>query len=306
MNMNTELIVKEDINPIELFTDDNIDPVLNKITRKAKEFIPDISTSASRKEIASMAYKISQSKTFLDKLGKDLVSNWKTKAKQVDASRKHIRDYLDNLRDEIRQPLTDFETEEKRKKDEAKKLAEYLSDWDSAILDNEIFDREREVARKEAELARQEEERKAKEEKERLEKEQIERETQLKKDAEDRARRKAEEKAEREKEEIRKREAKAKFEKEEAEQAAREKQEAIIAERKRAEVEAKRKEHERLTAERIEKERLAAIAADKEHRAHINREALTDLINLGIDEETGKEIIRAIAQGKISHITINY
>jgi len=331
LETSTELIVKEQINPLELFTGGNVDPILEEITRKAKAFVPDLSTGVSRKEIASMAYKVSQSKTLLDTMGKDLVSDWKAKAKSVDSSRKHIRDYLDNLRDEIRKPLTDWEEAEEKKIEEARILAQYLADWDSAITDNDLINREREIARKEAEFAKQEEERKAKEEADRLEKEKAEREERLKKEAAEKAIKEAEEKAESEKQDLRRREAQAKYEKEQAERekieaeenakaaaekaeqdriaaeekAAKEKQEAIEAERVRAQQEAKRKEAERLEAERVEKERLAEIAADKEHRGQINREALKSLMKI-VDEEVGKKIITAIAKGEISHITINY
>ncbi|EES5368095.1 cell envelope biogenesis protein TolA, partial [Escherichia coli] len=37
-------------------------------------FVPDITTAKGRKEIAYLAYKVAQTKTYLDGLGKDLVA----------------------------------------------------------------------------------------------------------------------------------------------------------------------------------------------------------------------------------------
>ena len=75
----------------------------------------DISTSAGRSAIASLAYKVARTKTAYDNMGKDLVEGWKTQAKTIDAERRAIRDKLDALKDEIRKPLTEFEEAEERR-----------------------------------------------------------------------------------------------------------------------------------------------------------------------------------------------
>jgi hypothetical protein len=273
----TDLIVKEQINALELFTGDQIDPLLEEITKKAKAFVPDLSTDSSRKEIASMARKVARSKTLLDGMGKELVSEWKTKAKKVDVSRKHIRDTLDALRDEIRLPLTEYEAEEQRKLEEQAKQAEILACHEEAIGMNDLFDREKAIAIKEAEMAKQEEERKEKEE--------------------------AEEKVKQ-----------AEKEKKEAiEKAEREKQQAIEAEQLKAKEEAERVEAERIRKEREEKERAEAerIKAERKasnvaHQRKFNRESLEAFGKNGVDEDTAKKVIELIAKGLIDHITINY
>ncbi|OCS62006.1 hypothetical protein BBZ50_02590 [Escherichia coli] len=50
-------------------------------------FVPDITTAKGRKEIASLAYKVAQTKTYLDGLGKDLVAELKEIPKLIDANR---------------------------------------------------------------------------------------------------------------------------------------------------------------------------------------------------------------------------
>lgn len=90
----------------------------------------DLSTDKSRKEIASRAYAISKMKTEAEEVGKQLVSGWKQKAKVVDASRATIRTRLDEIRDTIRKPLTDWENaEEERKQSLRTRLADLGFDY---------------------------------------------------------------------------------------------------------------------------------------------------------------------------------
>lgn len=96
-------------------TQDGIVPILDKVRAIIDEFEGDISTYKGRKEIASFAYKISTSKTALEKVGKTLTEEAKAIPKQIDANRKHMKDTLDEWRDEVRKPLSEWEeAEEKR------------------------------------------------------------------------------------------------------------------------------------------------------------------------------------------------
>lgn len=304
METSTELIIADKINALELYTNpEKVDPLLEGIAQKVREFVPDLRTSKSRREIKSLARKVAFSKAALDEMGKNLVSDWKTKAKKVDVVRKHIRDTLDDLRDEVRKPLTDWEKAEENR---LKKLAlqeEIDQAWDEAHKHNELVEREKEIARKEAELAKAEEKRL-----------QAEHEERLKKEAAEKAKRKAEEKAENERQEILMREAKANAaaenaEKEKAkaiERAEQEKLEAIAAEKKRSEDAAKQAEHARIVAEQKKKDEDEKRAANLEHRRAINQEALSDLLKIGLMDKAARDVITAIASGKISNITINY
>jgi hypothetical protein len=321
-----ELIPVESINVPDLFTNRKmVDSLLNAIDKKAKEHKPDLSTDASRKRIASNAAKVSRSKTFLDGLGKDFVAARKAEIKETDNLRKLIRDTLDSLRDEVRRPLTEYEKAEKKRIAEEKALAEFLADWDDAIAENDLFDRQREIERREAELRRQEEERKAKEETERKERERKEREERLKKEAAEKAKKEAEEAARHERERIEqeKREAeeratqaererlaaieKAKREAEEAEQRRIEAAKQAELDRKEAERRAvERSENERLAKEKAEREKAERLAQRKAHRRKINNAALTCFEQNGIDSETAKVVITMIADGRIDYIVIQY
>jgi len=120
--MSTELMIElPKQNALQVFVENGgIDPYLDKIRKEALSLVPDISTKKGRAEIASMAAKVARSKTYLDEAGKNLCDQERAK---IDAtlsavlqSRKMIRAALDDLRDEVRKPLTDWENNESERK----------------------------------------------------------------------------------------------------------------------------------------------------------------------------------------------
>lgn len=115
----TDLVVIEKSNAMTVFKSaDQIEDILQKVEREVMSFVPDVTTAKGRKEIASLAYKVAQTKTYLDGLGKDLVAELKEIPKLIDANRKTVRDRLDELKEKARQPLTDYEVEQERIKQE--------------------------------------------------------------------------------------------------------------------------------------------------------------------------------------------
>ncbi|MEY0076241.1 hypothetical protein AB7W43_06520 [Providencia rettgeri] len=321
--MANELVVIEKSTALEVFkSSDSVEDIIRKVEQEVNSFIPDVSTAKGRKEIASLAYKVAQSKTYLDGLGKDLVAELKEIPKLIDANRRTVRERFDTLRDKVRQPLTEWEAEQERIEAEKqmlawheealemnaafdKALAERIeSDHEIALLMNEKFDRDLAEAKAEAERQR------------------IAREEELKKQAAEQARLEAEQKAQQEIEAAAQREREAK---EAAERAEREKQEAIQraeqeakeaqerAEReKQAAIEAERKkqadiEAARLAEEKRKRQEDAKRQADIEHQRTFNREAVSDLVENGFfNEDMAIEFIKLVKKNKIRHITINY
>ena len=113
--MSNELAVIEVKNPALVFVPQGLDPLINRIKEEVKKEQPnlDISTEAGRKAIASLAYKIAQSKTKLDKIGKELTEEQRLFIEGVNAERKRAWKELEELQDEVRKPLTEWETAEK-------------------------------------------------------------------------------------------------------------------------------------------------------------------------------------------------
>ncbi|WP_272675600.1 cell envelope biogenesis protein TolA [Providencia sp. PROV146] len=331
--MANELVVIDKSKALDVFKSSNsVEDIISKIESEVNSFVNDVNTDKGRKEIKSLAYRVAQSKTYLDGLGKDLVAELKEIPKLIDANRKTVRDRLDALRDKVRQPLTEWETEQDRIKAEQqmlawheealemnadfdKALAERIeSDHEIALLMNEKFDHDLAEAKAEAErqrIAHEEELKKQAAEQARLAAEQkaqqeIEAAAQREREAKE-----AQERAEREKQEAIQRaeqaakEAKEKAErdaKEAQERAEREKQLAIEAERKRA-LEA---EQERLAEEERKRQEDAKRQEDKEHRRKYNQETLQALVSNGFDEKLATEFIKLVASNKIPHMTMNY
>jgi len=289
------LVLVQDRNLQDIFTTPTIiQSLLAMVSAAARDFTPDLTTDKGRKEIASRAFRVAKTKTYLDDLGKDEVARLKELPKQIDAGRKTLRDGLDQLRDEIRVPLTDWEAEQERIAAEAAAVeaAAALSrqienDHELGLLLNEVHDRKAEDLRKAKEQeARERDERIAREAREKAECEA--------KAALDAASRREEEAT------LEALAAEKRLEQEKkdsAEREARAREEAAAAERKRQEDEQKRQAAE-----------LAKREADVEHRRKFNTEALADLTSQvpGLTEAQAKAVLTAIVTAKVRHVSISY
>lgn len=116
--MSNEVALIPQESALTVFTSpDGLDPYLAKVRAELDAFTGDVTSDKGRKEIASMAYKVSKVKTYLESVGKDLADRQKEIPKKIDAARKVARDTLDLWKDEVRKPLTDWETAEKERVD---------------------------------------------------------------------------------------------------------------------------------------------------------------------------------------------
>lgn len=103
-----------------------IEALLERIKAETANFVPDVSTAKGREAIASLAHKVARSKTFIDEAGKELVEADKKRIKRIDDERKKARDTLDQLKAEVRKPLTDWETAEQARVDGIKARIEEM------------------------------------------------------------------------------------------------------------------------------------------------------------------------------------
>ncbi|HHO0445848.1 coiled-coil domain-containing protein [Klebsiella quasipneumoniae] len=318
-----DLVVIEKKNAMAVFTNnDQLDPLIEAIEKEARSLVPDVTTKKGRDAIASMAHKVARSKTYIDNAGKDLVAELKALPKQIDESRRVVRERLDALKDEVRRPLTEWEAEQERiKAEEAmnalhaealamnedfdRQLAARIeSDHEMAILMNDAFDREQ--AEKKAEAERQ----------------RIAREEEIKRLAEEKAKREAAEQAQREidaaaareREAILAKERAEREQREAAERAEREKQAAVEAERRKAQEEANRvrreaeqREQARLAEEKRKADEQARREADVKHRKAVGTEIVKALLaNTSLTRDQAIEVLTAVKDGRIPHTGISY
>ncbi|MBZ7091355.1 MULTISPECIES: hypothetical protein [Klebsiella pneumoniae complex] len=318
-----DLVVIEKKNAMAVFTNnDQLDPLIEAIEKEARSLVPDVTTKKGRDAIASMAHKVARSKTYIDNAGKDLVAELKALPKQIDESRRVVRERLDALKDEVRRPLTEWEAEQERiKAEEAmnalhaealamneefdRQLAARIeSDHEMALLMNDAFDREQ--AEKKAEAERQ----------------RIAREEEIKRLAEEKAKREAAEQAQREidaaaareREAILAKERAEREQREAAERAEREKQAAVEAERRKAQEEADRirreaeqREQARLAEEKRKADEQARREADVKHRKAVGVEVVKALMaNTSLTRDQAIEVLTAVKDGRIPHTGISY
>jgi len=115
--VSTDLIIKlPSVMTAATFTDDaEFEKLYSQVKEAVDKHVPDLTTRTGRESIASMAYKVSRTKTALIAQGKKLTEDWRDQTKKVNAACNAIEERLDTLRDEVRKPLTDWEAAEKER-----------------------------------------------------------------------------------------------------------------------------------------------------------------------------------------------
>ena len=319
------------------------DKLLGMVRAKVDAFkaeLPDVNTASGRKQIASFAFKIAKSKTAIEEVGAELAKDAKELPKRIDANRKHIKDTLDAWRNEVRQPVTDWEKAEEAR---VNRIKGDLAELQHTIDDPDWINRSSEgmrdrIGQIESDYADVSEDRfgeyagaadelKAKAlavlteriaaaEKREAEAAELAR---LRAEAEERARKDREAEIAREAAEKAKREAEAKAE---AERLAAQKREddlkaaAAKAEQDRKDAEERAANAEREAREKAEREAKAKADAeeaerkrreqDRAHRAAINNAALAAFVENGLSEDVARQVVTLLASRAIPHVSILY
>ncbi|MCA6108164.1 hypothetical protein [Bradyrhizobium cenepequi] len=329
--MSTALINIDVLTPEKVFAPGGVEEIISKLEKDVRAMErPGIATEDDRKELASLAYKITRSKTALDEMGKEHVAKLKKVAGVIDADRRIIRDRLEALKDEVRKPLTDWENAEKARV-EAHEIAlnaiHAIStdlfgagsaalrsrldglrdlmkrDWQEFGPKAEVMAEDAATALTAALIVAEKAEAEAIElarlRAEAAERERRDREERIAREAAEKARADAEAKAAADlrRLEAEKSEALAQAERDKAAalQAQQDAAAAITYERARIAAENKRVDDE-----------AAARARDVDRRAGIHRAAMLALISGGLSQDAAKLAVTLIAKGKIPAVTITY
>lgn len=287
----------------KLLTGKSVD-LIEVVKGYVKDFVGDASTEAGRKEIKSMARKVTTSKTTIDKIGKNLTEDWRKKTKAVNDERKKVTEQLDALRDEINLPLTQWEAEEKEKRDrqerQIKEIGVIKQRYTRGTNLDKIKSKLEEVKALDAENMGLDEDLilsayKA-----------INEANQHLKSLIEEIERHEREKAEREK---------LQAEKDEADRKAREQEELIA--KLQAQLEEKSEEkteksQEKILDQELEKQKPITdknpfrATREQDTKRKVHRDALEAFVSNGVEEETAKKVVSLVAHGKVPNIYINY
>ena len=313
--------------------------LFERIAQEARSHVPDVTTKKGRDQIGSLAMKVSKSKTFIEKCGKELVAEQKAQIKLIDDDRIATVKKFDELRNEILAPRDAWEQAEK---DRVAKHEHHIatirmvsalataadSEWTALTikeaietLENRVIDSSFEEYEEQAKLAKFETLevlRKALGVREKFEAEQAElerlriaeqqriqqeREAQIAREAAEKATREAEEKARFEAERVQR----EKFEAEQREARLKaEKEAAELRAVQAAENERKRIEAEQAAKAEAERKAAEAREADVAHKKQICSEALKGLTDLGLSVDQGKAVLNAINKGLVPHVSIKF
>lgn len=340
------LTVADSGNLQQFFADgENLQKVADRIETLARGLVADVSTKEGVSQIKTAARQIASVKKKVDDLGKTVVAELKALPKIIDKNRADFRERMESLQEEIRRPVTDIEERQKAIDDikgthfacaacnsqelaakieelETQRAAVTAEVWKEAYEEVlKAFDAEigalstmKSAAEKREEDARRLAELEAKQ----AEADRIIREQKIKEEAERKAREEAEARAAAEK-------ARLEREKAEAERKAAEAERALQEAEERARREAMQREQERVQAQaRMAQEPAPAVHAAPAQKPSkwtpemkaVNNDivkAIAAIIaerlqgfTIGGYEVAAREIVKAIVNNKINHLSVRY
>lgn len=289
-----------------IYVENGLDSFLEKIRAGVNE-VPDLSTAKGRARIASLAAQVSRSKTAVEKPGRDYLKRLKEQPKVVEAELRRFVTECDQLRDEVRRPLTEWEDAENARTEalqqrlvDLRALADvidtsgnYLPSADiqarileakSVVLDDSWQERAAEAGVAKDSTIQQLEASLVIAQKREHEAAELDR---LRKEAEEKARLEREENIRREAAEQAKRDAEAKAQAE-IDAAARRESEARAAteraEREKIEAQQKAEREAKAAAEKAEQEKNAAIAAERRRQEEAESARLAEQKRIAEEE----------------------
>lgn len=111
------------------------DELFERIATEARSYVPDVTTKKGRDAIGSLAMKISNTKTLIEKHGKELVAEQKAQIKMIDDDRISVTKKFDALRAEILAPRDAWKQAEKDRVEKHKHQIQFIKDQ-ALVSDN--------------------------------------------------------------------------------------------------------------------------------------------------------------------------
>jgi hypothetical protein len=129
MSATQQLVSIDDINESNapaIYVLGGLKPFLDHAKAEVSGEVPDLTTRKGRERIASPAAKVSKSKTAVEKPGRDYLRRLKEMPKVVEAELREFVTEMDALRDQVRQPLTEWQAAEDARVDRHNDRMEWL------------------------------------------------------------------------------------------------------------------------------------------------------------------------------------
>lgn len=135
-----DIVATVEANPVSVLTDETLySTFYNHVKSEVEAFEPNLATASSRKEIASLAYKVTRTKTAIDNAGKKLNEDARAKINAVDAQRRKVREDFDALAELARKPLTDWEKQEEARVEYCKSFIQAIEDCGNGLIGGESY-----------------------------------------------------------------------------------------------------------------------------------------------------------------------
>lgn len=340
------LTVADSGNLQQFFADgENLQKVADRIETLARGLVADVSTKEGVSQIKTAARQIASVKKKVDDLGKTVVAELKALPKIIDKNRADFRERMESLQEEIRRPVTDIEERQKAIDDikgthfacaacnsqelaakieelETQRAAVTADVWKEAYEEVlKAFDAEigaLSTMKSAAEKREEDTRRLAELEAKQAEADRIIREQKIKEEAERKAREEAEARAaaekarlEREKAEAERKAAEAERARQEAEERAR--REAMQREQERAQAQARMAQEPAPAAPAATAQKPSKWTPEMKAVNNDIVKAIAAIIaerlqgfTVGGYEVAAREIVKAIVNNKINHLSVRY
>lgn len=132
MSAEQRLITIDDINADNaptIFVAGGLGRFIDAVRAEVCAEVPDLKTRKGRERIASLSAIVSKRKASVEKPGRDYLRHIKTLPKIVEDELREFVSTMNTLRDEIRQPLTDWEAAEQARKDRQVEAVQAIADF---------------------------------------------------------------------------------------------------------------------------------------------------------------------------------
>lgn len=137
MSAEQKLIAIEEIseaNAPAIYVAGGLKQFIDLVKAEVEGEVPDLTTRKGRERIASLAAKVSKSKTAVEKPGRDYLRRLKEMPKVVEAELREFVTKMDTLRDEVRQPLTDWQAAEDARVDKHNSMIRHIEDCGLGLM----------------------------------------------------------------------------------------------------------------------------------------------------------------------------